>query len=188
MTDWTKTVKSTLYTPNAYPKTQIFISFALQAAVFEIQLEVEKKTECQWPQIVLEHLTVKGTQYTLNTNPRVPFAVQPAIFKMQRLLNRIEHWILTQESQILLCSALPAKVFEIHWRLSKIGNAPNNLRQISFYDKPFLRCKVVKNQKFIQWHQLTLNTTVTIFIHWILNLYTEYLMVPPSPKFHFVLL
>ncbi len=75
---------------------QTFARFNLQQLFSRYEVAENRKIQicAEWPKIDLEHLTVKNILYKpciLSAYPEaqifVPFALQPAVFKMQRCWN-----------------------------------------------------------------------------------------------------
>ena len=72
--NWTSILnnqKYFIYTKYLPPEAQMLVRFALRSAVFKIQ-DRRKPEMHQMAQTEFEHLTVKGTLYTLNTYPWSP--------------------------------------------------------------------------------------------------------------------
>ncbi len=141
------TVKSTCIHWILIPGAQILLHFGLRPAVFEIQ--GCRKSECtEWPQTDPKGLTVKSTQYTLNTYPPRPkFSSVSLYIRFSRyntaenrkctewLQNYIEHLIVKRTLYTLHTYPMGPifSSFSLYnhpfrdTRLSKIENAPNDL-------------------------------------------------------------
>ena len=122
-----------------------------------------------WPatlryKINLEHLTVKSTLYTLNIYPW-----GPNFHLFHSTTNRFQDTKLLKIGNALNDLITDRKHLTVKSILYWTFTSEAEISSVSLYNQPFLRYKVVKNQKCIKWPPNDLEHLLSIVpcIHWI---------------------